>query len=282
MSTLIYFQGGDDRRLDTGDIVECLESLPGMRLDGRTGDAYRQGEWRDEATGARFVCDVGEPPLEEDPMHPPTAYDGWRPIGLTVHLPLAGPHWQAVEVLRALEQVNPLLPGCLALDTEDTIANDGEAPGPFAWNRPRLLVSWERQRDQRVEGLATMPRMDRGDSVLMWRYRRERALAAAAHPGRTWAGIFALLDRETGAARSAVVCADPRVAMALPPVDLIAVAGGDAPGVIESEHLAGLAGAAGIAAARLPDAPAMVRALANAPRLAIARFAALDDADWRD
>ncbi len=280
MSTLLYFQPEDERRLGLDEVAAALTSLPGMRLAGGDGDAYRPGEWRDAATGARFTCDLGEPPLEDDPVHPPTAYAGWRPLGLAVHLPLAGPHWQAVEALRALEALAAALPGCLALDTEDTIAAEGEAPGPFAWSRPRLLVSWERQRDQRLAGLAGVPRMDRGDSVLMWRYRRERAAAAAAHPARAWGGMFALLDRETGAARSAMLVDDPARPLALAPVDLIAL--GRERGVVECSALPGLSGAAGIAAARLPAPEAFAQALAAAPRLPIARFNALDDLDWRD
>lgn len=282
MLELLFYESAHDAPLPRMDLEAAL-CAEGISLDGADGDAYRPGRWRDAATGANAIIDLGRPPIEDDPLHPPTTYDGWRPLDLTIQIPLAGPHWLCVECLALVERLLARLPGCRALDTEDT-ARDGETPGPRPWNRPRALASWERLHHGQQDTRTDLRRMARLTSVCLWRYRRERAAGLAAHPDLRWPEALVLWDTVDRTARSACFWHDPAIPFALPTVDLLIVRRGDSTGVLTSDLLAAAhptplphAGASAI-----QPSPDVARLYAEAPLLPIARFQALDDADWND
>ena len=121
MVCLHFYEALDDGpRFDRADLDDYLAALTTIELSGSTGDAYRSGRWRNNDTGATCHFDLGTVPVEEDHLHPPTAYDGWRDIGLTIHVPLAGPHWLCVETLQWVESLLLQFPHLKPLDTEDT------------------------------------------------------------------------------------------------------------------------------------------------------------------
>jgi hypothetical protein len=255
----------------------------GVALDGASGDAYRPGRWHDPVTGARAVIDLGTPELEgdEDP-HPPTAYAGWRALPLSVQIPLAGPHWQAVEALTMVERLLAALPGVLALDTEDTRADDDADSAPYAWSRPRRIAHWEVLRTAQA---LDVPRLDRGQSLFLWRWRRERASAAATHPDLTWPEALVVLDRTEGRARTATLLPPGDGPVALPPVDLVVVRRADAAGCVTADALRESGGTpvplpAG--ACRIERHGAAATLLAAGPLLPAPRFAGLLDEDWQD
>ena len=64
-------------------------------------------------------------------------------MAFTIGIPLAGAHWLCVEALQFVEGLLAHLPQLNILDSEDS--ERGVGVGPAAWNRPRLLASWERQ-----------------------------------------------------------------------------------------------------------------------------------------
>lgn len=282
MLTLLFFAPVDDGPvLERHALEEALE-LPGVELDGPPGAPYRPGRWRDAATGAIAILDLGTPPLEEDHLHPPRAYAGWRPLELTVQIPITGPHWLAVECLQFVEALLARLPEVRALDTEDIRQEHAEGPGP--WIRPRLLASWERQHQQHQAGRSDQRRMARLASVCLWRYRRERGEGLRRFPDLAWPEALVLLDQEQGAPRTAVLWQDPRRDLALPPVELLVVQRDGAAGVLPAEQLAALGGEAlPLAQAARVLATGSTRALAaEAPLLPAARFRALADHDWSD
>lgn len=204
------------------DLFEHLLASPGVSLDA--GADYRPGRWCEAATGARAILDVGEPPIEADPMHPSRAYLGWSALALVVQLPLVGPHWQAVEGFQLLESLLARLGHEVrALDCEDIQETSASEPGPFAWSRPRVLASWERQHAVQVATRTDLARMHRGDSLRLWRWRRERAAASAAHPGLLWPEARVLRDRATATAFPTAVWSDPLRPAALPGAGLVLV-----------------------------------------------------------
>jgi hypothetical protein len=281
LTLLFYVPLADGPPLDRHTLEEALE-LPGVELDGARGDAYRPGRWRDAATGATAVIDLGTPPLEEDHLHPPRAYDGWRPAELTMQIPVTGPHWLAVECLQFAEAVLARLPDLRALDTEDIRQDHGEGPGP--WSRPRALASWERQHQQHQLGRTDQRRMARLASVCLWRYRRERSAGLLRYPELAWPEALVLLDQELGVPRTAALWQDPGRALALPPVELLVVQRAGGAGVLPAEQLAAL-GAEPLPvaqAARIPVGEGPRGLASGAPLLPVARFRALADHDWSD
>jgi hypothetical protein len=284
LSLLFYESAITDGRLTTReDIDDQLMALPGVELSGAAHAPYRSGRWRDPATGASCTIDLGTPPIDEDTLHPPRAYDGWREVGLTIGMPLAGPHWLCVEALQFVETVLQLLPQLRALDSEDS--ERGVILGPGTWSRPRVLASWERQHAVQTLGRTDSWRMNRLSSVCLWRYRRERPAGMRQHAQLQWPEAFALLDQEGHAVRSAAFWRDPALALALPPVELLIVAHGDRQGVLSAADLAAVAQPQPLrlaSAAIVEPMPAVTEVFTRASLLPTARFRALGDLDWSD
>jgi hypothetical protein len=279
VSLLFYEPVTDGPALDHEELAAALDQ-PGVEL---SGDAtYRSGRWRDVETGATCQIDLGHPPIEEDHLHPPKAYDGWREVGLAIHIPLSGPHWLCVEALQWVEGLLARLPTLRALDTEDTRQEQGDGPG--AWSRPRALANWERLHQVQQEGRTDLWRMARLASVCLWRYRRERAQARAAITDLQWPDALVLLDTQDRCARSAVLWRDPERAIALPPVELVVVPRDGATGVMPAEELSRLGGEALPLAQAQRLAPTRETAdlFARAPLMPATRFKALGDYDWSD
>jgi hypothetical protein len=207
----LYVREGDDApELET--LAAILLDL-GCQLQG--DEVYHAGSWRDAASGARAVIDLGLPPIETDTMHPPRAYAGWRPLQLAVQIPLVCPHWLAVEGFQLVERLLAALPGIHALDCEDIQEHKEAEAGPFAWSRPRALASWERQHLVQIETRTDLACMDRGDSLRLWRWRRERAAA--------WPEARVLRDRATAEAHAVCVWTDPTTPCVLPAIGLVLV-----------------------------------------------------------
>ncbi|GDY12414.1 hypothetical protein LBMAG53_12920 [Planctomycetota bacterium] len=254
-------------------IEAALSAVPAASLDGRDGDDYRPGRWHDGATGGRCLIDLGEPPLERDDLHPPRGYAGWEPAGLAFHLPLTGPHWLMVESLAMIEGVLRALPGLAVIDTEDS-----DVAGPGSWSRPRVIASWNRQQEAFLLGRPHQPRLGRGDSLRMWRYRRERAAGAAARPDLFWPELLVLGQAVAGGGMDvhpAAVWPDPSRALALPPVQLVVIPG-DPPRIVDASVLASSAAALdhGLAV--------MVGAGSSPPQVQIPGLKVLGDDDWSD
>lgn len=261
--------------LEADLLAERILALPGTALE--PGDGYRPGTWSAAATGARAVLDVGDPPIEEDLQHPPRVYAGWLALPLAVQVPLVGPHWQAVEAFQFIEGILAALPrAARALDCEDTKEGPDAEHGPFAWSRPRALASWERLHEVQVGSRTDLARMHRGDSLRLWRWRRERADAQAAHPGLLWPEARVLKDRATGSAQPTAVWTDPARPVALPGAGLVLAMLPGRPLLLRRGDLPpgddlGAAGAARVEApAAWPDG------------LPAERFAACQDEDWID
>jgi len=283
MFEVLFFLPEGHAPADPTALAETLTAA-GVALDGDELDRYRPGRWRHAATSAQALVDLGEPPLERDDQHRPRAYAGWRPAPLAIRIPLAGPHWQAVEALALVEAVLAAHPGLRALDSEDVIEAEGIAPGPFPWNRPRAIASWEAQHASRCTGL-DLPVLARPHSVRVWRYRRERPAARAAHPDLHWPDALVLRDGATGQARSACLWTAADEAFALPPVELVVLRQGGRGGVIGADEvLAAVGNPTPLAALACPIRPsAALHALFNGSRpLPAAGFSALLDEDWRD
>jgi hypothetical protein len=71
--TVLFYEAADGPPTQPDDLEDALLAIPGVELTGRRGDSYRSGQWRDTDTGASGVIDLGQAPLEEDNLHPPTA-----------------------------------------------------------------------------------------------------------------------------------------------------------------------------------------------------------------
>ena len=222
--------------------------------------------------------------MERDDQHKPRAYANWRPVSLAIRIPLAGPHWHAVEALALVEAILAAHPDLRALDSEDVIEAEGAAPGPFPWSRPRAIASWETQRDSRCEGLS-LPTLARPHSVRLWRYRRERPAARTAHSDLHWPDALVLRDSTTGIARSACLWTDPSEAFALPPVELVVVRHGTLSGVIGADEVLAANGNPQVLAALavpIHPSPAISALHAGSRPLPASRFNAMLDEDWRD
>ncbi len=286
VQVLQLFRPMDAEPPDLAELVALVARLPGVAVEGRPGDAHRLARWRDAATGASCLIQIGEPPLEEDTLHPPRAYQGWAPLALALHLPLSGPHWFCVEALSMVEALLADDPSWRALDEEDLHATpSGDAcPGP--WSRPRVIASWERLREAQIETRSSTPRMRLSASVAMWRYRREAPQGIQRHPGHRWPPVSA--RRATPLARRAApACGWSLSARSpLPPVELVVIPGA-APLLVAYEDLVaamhgpGSPAEAGIAGAALANACPAAERLRGASR-AMTGMAALDDDSWRD
>ncbi len=279
VSLLFYEPVQDGPALGFADLAEALDQ-PGVDLQG--DDTYRSGCWRDPETGATCQIDLGRPPIEEDHLHPPRAYDGWRELGLAINLPVSGPHWLCVESLQWVEGLLARLPSVRALDTEDTRQDHGEGPGP--WSRPRALANWERLHQVQQEGRTDLWRMARLPSVCLWRYRRERAKGRAAITDLQWPDALVLLDQQDRCARSAVLWRDPTGPLALPPVELVVIQRGNSTGVVQAAQVSALGGAPlpFAQAQRLDPTPATAGLFSGATLQPASRFKALGDYDWSD
>ena len=284
MLELLFYEPAGDAPTPLMDVEAALAAEIGVVLESIPGAPYRPGLWRDAATGAGAVIDLGEPPIEEDPLHPVSTYEGWLPLHLGLQIPVTGPHWQCVEALRLVERLLERLPQSQVLDTEDT-ARGEETPGPKPWRRPRVLASWERLHTAHYTGVIPVRRMARLTSVCLWRFRRERVEGQAAHPHLHWPEALVLLDTSNGAVRSACFWDDPARPLALPPVDLVVIRRGGDAGVLTTEELLRIAPAQALdraGAVVMEPGEALRRLHAEAPLLSAARFKALDDADWTD
>ena len=259
----LYVREGDEQP-EADSLAATLIDL-GCRLQG--DDAYRPGTWSDPATGARAVLDLGTPPIEADVQHPPRAYAGWSPLRLVIQLPLVSPHWQAVEGFQLVERLLAAIPGAFALDAEDIQETKDAEPGPFAWSRPRALASWERQHLVQIASRTDLARMNRGNSLRLWRWRREREA--------TWPAATVLRDRAAAEAHAVCVWSDPAQPCALPAIGLVLVRL-DQPRLVRRGDLP--------AGEALPRAGAALVAPPPAwpAGLAIERFAACDDELWVD
>jgi hypothetical protein len=285
MLTLLFYESALAEGPATAreDIEDALLALPGVELAGESRAPYRAGRWRDLATGASCTIDLGTPPIEEDTLHPPRAYDGWTAVAFTIGIPLAGPHWLCVEALQFTEGLLAQLPQLQVLDSEDS--ERGVGVGPGVWNRPRLLASWERQHAVQQSGRSELWRMNRLSSVCLWRYRRERALGLSARPQLHWPEAFALLDREGPAVRSAAFWNDDGRAWALPPVEMLIINQGGRSGVLVAADLAAVAGAEALpmaSAALVTPSPVVSGVFRSGTLLPTTRFRALGDLDWSD
>jgi hypothetical protein len=264
--TLIGFTRTDPP--DPAAIADALAAV-GVQWSGHDADPYRQGVWSDPRTRARCVLDLGEPAVERDTMHPPTRYEGWTAVGLELHIPLAGPHWHAVECYRVAEAAAAV--GITLLDGEDVHAEPDAPPGPFPFTRARALLSWERLREAQADGLR-LPRLGRPASIVLWRWRREAPAGAA--------GLAVVEDaRRPGTALLAAVVADPAAPALIPPVDVVLLMDPSGPRAVPGEHLEHLRGEPGPAGAlRYAD----LTTLRPAGDPATGRFRLLGDEDWRD
>jgi len=283
MQTLLFYEPSGERPLPTSDLDDILAATPNVELGARM-PGYRSGRWRDPDTGASCQIDLGDPPLSGDEdVDLPAVYTGWHPVPLAVQVPLSGPHWFAVEALRFVETLLGELPGIRALDTEDTRFDDEADLGPFPWNRLRALAGWEQLQRAQEEGHTDLVRMDRGASLALWRYRRERRRGMGARPDLLWPEALAL--RDGGAARSAALWLDPTRPFALPPVELVVVQRADGAGVLPADEVATAGGGLPLVdggAIALTPSPRLADLHARARLMPASRFTALGDGDWVD
>lgn len=283
MQTFLFYEPEHQPPTPFGDIEDALHDFAGVAFAAPKGAAYRPGEWHDPATGASCRFDVGHADLEQDESEKVVTYAGWRALPVTVHIPLAGPHWFAVEALRVVERLLHALPDVRALDTEDTRVEPDAEAGPFPWSRLRALASWEvLHHAQYAE--RDLPRLNRAASLALWRYRRERAIGRQRRPDLTWPEAHVLLDGDR--AVSAALWADPDHALALPPVELVVVQRADGTGAIPADEVR-TAASGGLPlewaqAVALSPEPRLHDLHARARLLPATRFKALLDGDWSD
>jgi len=283
MSTFLFYEEDAGAPTHRDDIEQALSNL-GIAFSAPAGARYRPGTWDDAATGARAIIDVGEPAMERDEMHPPTAYAGWRPVAVHIQIPLLAAHWQAVEGLRLLERFLAALPHLVPLDCEDTRRNDGADTGPFPFDRLRALASWERQHAAHLQGRTDIAVLDRRASLALWRYRRERAAGQVARPDLYWPEALVLADGSQ--AVSVAVWADPSRALALPPVGYVVIPRVEGSGLLPSDEVLTAAGepawlTQGLAR-DLPVSPGLSALHQGARLVPAARFATVRDGDWVD
>jgi hypothetical protein len=275
MQRFSFYVRADGDLPDPEAVGDALRAIPGVVL-AAAGD-YRPGTWHDPVTGARLVIDLGEPPLEEDLLHPPRAYAGWLPLHLVFQVPLCGPHWRAVEAYAVIERLLQRLPAAFALDEEDTQEAGQSEPGPSTWSRPRALLGWERLHTVQIASRTDLAMMPRGDSLRLWRWRRERADSAERLPHLQWPEGLALRDTATGAAVPAVLWGNPTQPLALPEGAVAVVPAADGHRVVPPALLGPTAPAGAAGALR-----AEPLATLPAEALPVARFKPLDDEDWID
>lgn len=287
MLTLLFFEEDQGPPTAYDDLEHEVASLPDVALDGARGAEYRPGRWRDAATGASFLIDLGTVPIEPDTLHPPTSYPGWRSIPLAVHIPLATPHWHCVEALKTIEALLKRLPQLRAMDSEDNRLDEQSEPGPFEWDRLRVLANWERLHQTQCASQQGLFRMDRVASVALWRYRSERPRGAQKHPDLVWPEALVLLDSSGDSrARSAAAWLDPTRALALPPVEFLVIQRNGEAGAVPSDELLTAAGG-GVAidlgqATRIEAGTRVQDFFHRAKLLPVGRFKFLGDSEWAD
>ncbi len=283
MLTILFYETDQQAATTVAELADYLETIPGLVFEARAGSAYRPARWRDPATGARALWDLGQPALRamelevgaDDKIR---TYSGWRQVPVALHIPLSGPHWHAVAALAVVDRLRQIAPQLMALDTEDDRCDAESDAGPYAWDRPRVIANWEALRAVQVADLA-LPRLERRASVALWRYRVERAAGRQAHTAHHWPEALTLLDQVTGEVRTACLWSAGDEAFALPPVEVVVVRGG----VVPADELRLLAGAAVHGGARLIDLnPAVVAFYNGVVPLPAERFKALGDEDWQD
>jgi hypothetical protein len=284
MLTLLFFQDERQPPIQLDSLTLALEAEEGLELDGAEGDAYRGGRWSEPATRARAVIDCGQAPVEDDPLHPPKVYPGWRQLPLTVQLPLAGPHWCAVEALAMVERLLQRLPDVGVIDTEELREPDDDAPTPI--DRLRVLASWERLIASQLAGCELLPQLPRLASIALWRYRRERR-ACERRAGSVMVWPEALCLVEGGRAWTCALWMDPELPLALPPVELLVIRRSAVEvGVLPVDELLTAAGeppAGNPAGARFVQPSAATRSLfAGAVLQPIARYRFVDLYDLVD
>lgn len=247
------------------ELVAGLERL-GAAFQ-RVTESYWSGSWEESRTGARAVLDVGTPPLEEDRLHPPRQYAGWRPLAVAIELPLLGPHWRALEVFAWLERVLAAWPAARALDVEDVPTDERGQAAPGAWDRARVCASWRRQHRAQIAGMREVPRMPVAESLMLWRWRRERRME--------WSRGTVALDLACGTAHPLWVWTDPAAPAVLPAGGLICVLTSP-PILVQRSQLPEGTALPEAGAALVPPPAAWPRSL---PR---ERFRICDDDDWTD
>lgn len=282
--TILFFEAADGAPTDMSDVEHVLATTPHLDLGGASESGYLSGEWRDPHTGACCHVDIGAA-VERDELHPPTAYAGWREVPLSIHIPLAAPHWYCVEALRLVEDIVKRLPHLHALDSEDTTLDENSEPGPYPWNRLRVLANWERLHLAQSASRKDLFRLERHASLALWRYRRERERGREQFPHLAWPEALILLDGETAAARSAAIWPNPDQPLAVPPVELLVITRPNDPGVIPCDELLTVGAGKPLPAAQAiqVEPSEAVRNLFNRVRLMPRqRFKALNEGDWAD
>lgn len=281
---LLFYEPADGPATPDDALAAALEAEVGIELDPEQDGGYRPWHWRDPRTGARCEGDLGRLPLEDDPIHPDKAYEGWRRVPLVIHLPLAVAHWHCVEAGNLCQRLLDRLDEVAVLNTEDEGGEDAE-PGPGPLDRVRLLTTWEQLHVAQTAGREDCWRMDRRASLALWRYRREQAGGREAHPELCWPGALALLHE--GAAHSATFWMDPTQDLALPPVELVVVRHADgSAGVMPADRLRAAAGGGTTldyaAATTIPSSPAVVELFTVGDLDPVEAYRALDDLEWSD
>lgn len=286
MQTLLTWLPDDQPPVAIDDLATVLETVPGLTVDGQPGADYRPFHWRCPATGARADGDLGLPPLAEDtkPHAEAKAYPGWQPAALSLHLPLPVPHWHGLEALQILEQAIGRFPDLAVLDTEDTGNEEDDNLGPGPLDRPRLLASWERLHASHTAGMADLPRMQRGASVGLWRYRRELAAGRDTWPDLAWPTVGAVVDDGLARAVAVLPAARGERPVAIPPVELVVVPNADGAGVLDANRLLDLPNATELSLTGSLSfaAEAVDAAIAAHPLVPVTRYRALDDDGWSD
>lgn len=283
MLTILFYESDQMPATSVNELAEILESIPGVIFEARPGSPYRPARWRDPATGARALWDLGQPTLkaaEDDPGADDKirTYSGWRQVPLTLQVPFAGPHWHAVTALAQVDRLLKAAPHLTPLDTEDDRRDGDSDSGPYTWDRPRVIANWDALRAVQVADVA-MPHLDRRASVALWRYRVERAVGRVAHPTYHWPEALTLLDQATNQVVTACLWSAGDEAFVLPPVDVVVVRGG----VVPADELRLLAGAAVHGGARLIEpTSAIMEFYVGSKPLPVERYRALGDEDWAD
>jgi hypothetical protein len=285
--TLLFFESDAEPPTALDDLEHAVAGLPGVILDGAPGSAYRPGRWRDAATGASAVLDLGSAPIEPDTMHPPANYAGWRTVPLVMHIPLTAPHWHCVEALNVVELLCRRLPQLRALDTEDTQLDENTDSGPYTWNRLRVLANWEQLHEAHSALSRGLHRMERVASIALWRYRRERQRGMEQQPELAWPEALVLLDLSDGPrACSAAAWLDPNRPLAVPPVELLVIQRQGEAGTVPSDELLTATGGGKplplAQAIRIDPSERVSGFFERAKLLPAGRFRFLDDGDWSD
>ncbi len=277
MQTFLFFTPENDVLYGTEDICNVLEQCPGFAWDGHWQQGYRSGFWADVYTHARCSVDVGQADFNHDDAHNETTYDGWQLNPIQVKIPLSSPHWHCVESLRFVETMLSQLPHMFILDTEDTASPEVEGPAPL--DRMRALASWEQLHLSQTEGVSDYHRMERVNSIALWRYRR-----AIGEGNKEWPQALVLLDKDV--ARSAVIWDEPEEEIIVPPVELAVLKTDYNTSVISVEELISRAAHVNnldcAGAVKIPIGEDFKSVIAQCVKMDVSRFKFLTDDEWSD